>query len=215
MIALAAALMMQQAAPPDGGRAECWLTGDVRGRTVMSLQPVCPDEAPDAPALQAYAESLLARTALPITVPEAAHFNSSVELVWDGQGWSLPEPFLLVHVPAVYPERAMMRQLNAVCDGYAIVGGDGLARDVALFCQAFNSNGSEIESRLFLDPAREAVQQNVWLIAPDLELVCEPTKVAFDQRDDPGEPGELPRLDDARVPACPPGLPRGPDHDDR
>lgn len=208
MLELVAALMMQEAAWPEGLRAECLLTGDVRRRTVRALAPVCPSDVPDPDGLVAYVEAMLARVRQPVELPSGGRLTGRVELEWTGEAWRLPEPAHFVGVPASYPRRAAQRGLSAQCPAAVEVGADGRPIAIDMTCLPYRRWVQWTGSSAFDRAARASIERSMWLIPLDQDQACTETKVDFWMVGINGDTEPPPRWAGPEAPVCP-GPPEG------
>lgn len=192
MLELAAALIAQDGDWPEGLRAECILTGEVRGRRVHSISPVCPAEVPDPEGLQAYVEAMLARIEYPFSMPRLGSLNTTLQLEWSGEAWHLPEPARLLSIAPDYPRRALNPPLNAHCPAALTVAANGQPTAVEVNCLSFEEWGEWRDGRMFEPEAREALEGYLVLIAPDRDEACHETTLDFRLVEDDEEPANVP-----------------------
>lgn len=155
--------------------------GAVERNAIQSVDLRCPADAPDAAALQAYASSIASRLETPINLRRIAPVAPSrrVEFTYDGQHWTLPGPARFISSFPEYPERAVMRGLDARCDLAVTLGDDARTRETEVVCQAFRSNGRPTRSTLFDRPAIDVIEGARWLVPPDTSNRCATTYLTF------------------------------------
>lgn len=160
--------------------ADCLTAGDVQRRRVTGFQLVCPDDAPEAAALQAYADAIAAQTGGVIDMSgDYAHFAEAVTFEFEDGEWRLPGPARIRAVEPRYPPSAAERGLDGVCALAYQVGPDGRAREIRVTCRAIRFDGVAQSGALFERVSRDAIAGGLWLAPPGSAGDCTTTQLHF------------------------------------
>lgn len=159
----------------DAVRAECAVAIEDEYRRILAVHLKCPIDAENADALQAAADEVVGRLALPITL-EAS--SSAVEILprlgfilQDGV-WDLEGPVRFVRYHPDYPGNETGMGIAAVCVWAGEIPASGRAEQVEIACRAFTRDDRRRGGFAFRQRAQIAIARTHFLVPNDESRRC-------------------------------------------
>lgn len=181
LIVALALLMSVSAEDAAAQTAECKVAVLLESRRISQVVLRCPEDAPDAAGLQAAADAVASRLALPLDLSALRPLAtaSTLQFRHSLEGWALPGPVSFLGGFPSYPSRAVERGVEARCDSAVAVAASGEAETVRTQCQAFHSEGRAVSHSGFDQAAGEAIARTRWFTPVGADTHCIETKYIF------------------------------------
>lgn len=198
LAALTSAMSLQNAEPVT---ADCQLSWEQAGRR-WTPAFTCPQDAPDAQALQSAANEILQQSRGSI---ESAYplRGRGVSFVMTNNGWNLGEVTPLHRAPPSYPPDAVVDGVAARCQGRVELRENGSRRRDNWVCLTNHEDGPNRLARDFARAATDAVRNSYWLVPLGDAAPCTEIDFEFNTQRPDGSPSEAPDLPQADAPQCP------------
>ncbi|WP_421860909.1 hypothetical protein [Oceanicaulis sp.] len=197
LAALTSALSLQSAEPVT---ADCQLNWEQAGRR-WTPAFTCPQDAPDADALQGAANEVLARsrTRIETIYPLRAR---PVDFTLTEQGWDLTEITPLFRAPPSYPPNAAGDGLAARCRGTIELRANGRRRSDSWECRTNHEDGHTRSAGQFARASSDAARNSYWLVPNGADAPCVPFDYEYNLSQPDGSGSQAPEFPDAEAPQC-------------
>lgn len=197
LAALTSALSLQSAEPVT---ADCQLNWEQAGRR-WTPAFTCPQDAPDADALQAVADEILARSRTRIQTVYPLR-RGAVGFTLSENGWDLGAITSLHRAPPSYPPNAAGDGIAARCRGSIELRANGRRNSDSWECRTNHENGQDSLARPFIRAATDAARESYWLVPNHAVAPCTTIDFEFNTERPDGSSSNAPDFPDAEAPQC-------------
>lgn len=151
-----------------------WVAAPDQRQRIVSLSLACPATVQDADALQAYADSLVGRLPIPLTVAfdRGADVVSEIHFARTPEGWRLEEPTTIIDSPAIATRETLQSGRQGRCDFAGVIADDGRLNPVQIECGSFRTSGEPLSGDRYLAVMSETIPLWYWIYDPAIHSGC-------------------------------------------